>query len=161
MSCQVHERIEEYRAQERDLVLRLRLTRGRRRHLEEALTFLEEPLGSDYPELVAHAIENIERETSGEFCADETQSEEIIPGERWGRERTYLSVARSLARKDDWRVRVADVAREVKRRNLSDAKQSSIYATLHKLLSKSEDWEKVGDGQFEYVNAATTYGILI
>ena len=150
MSCEIHQRIEGYLVQERDLILRLRLTRTRRRHLEESLAYLAEPLGSDFPELVVRAADEVvDEEGLGE--ADPEPAEDA-PTERFGQERIYQSVALSLAQQHDWRVRVADVAREIKKRNLSEAKHASLYATVHKVLSKSENWEKSDDGEFEYIN---------
>ena len=162
MSCEIHQRIEGYLAQERDLILRLRLTRTRRRHLEESLTYLAEPLGSDFPELVVRAAdEAVDEEGPGEAEPMNPEPAEDVPTERFGQERIYRSVALSLARQNDWRVRVADVAREIKQRNLSEAKHASLYATVHKVLSKSEDWEKSNDGEFEYINAVMVGTLML
>ena len=152
MSCEIHQRIEAYLAQERDLIVRLRLTRLRRRHLEESLTYLAEPLGPDFPELLVGAADTVDEDISAETDSIDMGPLEAIPTERFGQELIYQSVARSLAQQNGWRVRVADVAREIKKRGFSTAKHASLYATVHKVLSKSDNWDKTGDGEFEYID---------
>ncbi len=147
MSCQLHQGIELYRVQENNLVLQLQRTRARRRHLEESLAFLAEP-----PDACLLDMSDIEpRASVDEDAWAEPDIQAATPRPWRGQERTYSAVAVSLARRQDWRVRVADVARAIKKRGLSDAKHASLYVTVHKILSKRAGWVRTGPGEFEYI----------
>ena len=75
----------------------------------------------------------------------------VAPDGHFGKTEQYMEVARQMAVRGDGRVRVVDVAREVKRRGLSDARHGSITATVHKGMSKSESWRHHSPGIFEHL----------
>ena len=67
-------------------------------------------------------------------------SESHPTGGRNGKMAAYLEVALTMASVNDGAVRVSDVAREVKRRGLSEAKHSSLSASIQKALSRLDSW---------------------
>lgn len=145
MSCPIEERIREL--DERIKVTRAQLgaLRGQKYHLEGVLKTLATP--------VDEALQRTEAAVKGELPINTGPTGELAPvGGRFSKVGRYLDRAKMMAVDGNGHVRVADVARDVKQRNLSDAKHSSLCATIHKGLSKLECWEQVEPGVFLYLD---------
>ena len=150
MTCEIHQKISNLEQSETNLKVALKVLRARRRHLETTLAYLAEPVPS---ELIFLSEDTPEIALSMGYDPDnlpQIPSAEPAPSKK-GSSREYLSVAVMLASRNDGRVHVADVAREIKSRGLSSAKHSSLSATVHKTLSQSDTWELSEHGTFEFL----------
>ncbi|MCY4558793.1 MAG: hypothetical protein OXF79_20925 [Chloroflexi bacterium] len=147
MACAIHEKIDEYEQVEKRLLNRLEAVREQKRILRDALRVLDQPADT-----VVRDIEDLEAGLDGGPLLSVHDVGRIYPRVRSSRMTPmYLDVARSLALLTAGRVHVADVAREIKTRGLSDAKHSSLCATISRAMSKSEKWEHVEPGTFVHV----------
>lgn len=138
MTCTLHSRIEEVDEEIGETRLKLRVLRQHKTDLERMLAMMEYPA-----------------ERVLDFFADNPvgppQLDTDVLGGRFSKMGRYVEVARGMALHGDGRVKVVEVAREVKNLNLSEAKHSSLCATIHKALAKVETFEQTGPGEFEYV----------
>ena len=142
MTCVLHERIDEYRATEDDLRVRLKIVRAERRLLESALELLSAP-----PPSVAHGPEMDYSEYESHEATDPAIGHFVTKD--MPKPQAYMVVAKNLAILQDMVVHVSDVSKKVKALDISNAKLSSISASVQKELAKSEFWESIGPGMFE------------
>lgn len=135
MSCEIHKKIEEYEAAARDLRQRLRQVEERKRILSESLRIMDEPIDQ---------LSESEDKTPGNWEKDYDVNNRDLR-----KSTLYLRVATSMAETTGEPVHVADVAREVKRRGITDAKHASICATVHRMLRKHPLWKYLSSGTFK------------
>lgn len=112
--------------------------------------------------LLSHPADHVLKALDASYSGDPTAEFDEILGAtqklsdgqllsgRFSKMGLYVEVARQMAMRGDGTVRVGDVANEVRRRNYSDSRISSLSATIHKALSRMDSWEHSGPGQFTY-----------
>ena len=161
MSCIVHQRIDEYKAQENRLEARVERYRSERRHLEEAL------------ELAAHAHNFC-------VCQDGMCSRCVVAppepgntsGATGGSPASTAPVAAAAPRLEDctdamgvceylaWSnpsldmtVKLGDAVRACKEVKLyTHLKNNSVRSTIEKILNRSPLWIFLGEGAFQRLN---------
>ena len=116
MCCELHAKISECEELEQQLRVKLGLVRGRRKHFQETLQMLEEPVSASFAALdavydVDHTLDPAKSLLAGTQAPDagDAQREGIGPST------PYLNIALLLAQKTDRQIRIPDVAREIKR----------------------------------------------
>ncbi len=122
-----------------DLRRSLRHVEKRKQTLMESLRIMDEPVGDP--------LWDMDPDPPSEDFG-------LVDGVRQAggiKARMYLESAKGLASTTGSRVHVADVVRDVKEQGLSDAKYSSLRATIHKLLRRNPEWRYVDSGTFEYL----------
>ena len=73
--------------------------------------------------------------------------------------RTHMDAAVKMARSNGNILRVTPAGKMIKAAGLSNAKISSITATLHNRMSSSDDWEYIEPGTFLLVSRPDEYAI--
>ena len=149
MCCELHTKISECEELETQLRVKLGLVRSRRKHFQETLQMLEEPVSASYAALdavydVDHTLDPKRSLLAWTQTLDSEDEQLKISQFRT----PYSNVALRLALKNDREVRIPDVAHEIQALRLSDAKYNSICSTLYKQLSKHYMWEQVAPGTF-------------
>ena len=120
--------------------LKLATLRGLRSELLRAQNILAYPTGEILHTLDAAWIDEA-AEIYPPMIEQQARAAESHPtGGRNGKMAKYLEVALAMAAVNDGAVRVSDVAREVKKKGMSEAKVASLSASIQKALSRLDSW---------------------
>ena len=119
---------------------------GAIRHLDERATALRQELAD--VERARSSLQQVVARESGFIVATDDQS--IIA--EIGDCRNQREGLKWIALRKGGRVRVRDAARLIERSSLTNAKLTSIRATLLRYVKESPDWTEEGDGYFGLVD---------